>query len=192
MPYRIAITGALVLVSSLSCSVSPGIQVPRSASQQILATEAIDRALAQFEFPDLKGKKVMVHIGAPGDAIDEAFLRTAISVELFEGEAKVVTTAEDADLILGVLIGAMGLDIGGRFIGIQGTSGGLIPFTIPELVLYKKVRTKGFAKAEFALIDHHTGKLVHRSEPVMGSTWRERTTIFFVFSWSKTDTTPLQ
>jgi hypothetical protein len=44
-PYRIAIAGALVLVSSLGCSISPGFLLPRSASQQILATEAIDRAL---------------------------------------------------------------------------------------------------------------------------------------------------
>ena len=112
----------------------------------------------------------MVHVGPPGDAIDVEFLRTAVSVELFEAEAKVVTTAEEADLVLAVLVGAMGLDISGIFFGIEGTGGGFIPFTIPELALYKRTRTEGFAKAEFALVDHHTGELIHRSEPVIGTT----------------------
>jgi len=188
MSVRVVIAAALVCVSATGCGFSRMTPVPRSASQQILATEAIDRALEQFEFPDLKGKKVMVHVGPPGDAIDEEFLRTAVSVELFEEEAKVVTASEDADLVLGVLIGAMGLDIGGRFFGIEGTGGGFIPFTIPELALYRKTRTEGFAQAEFALVDHHTGELVHRSEQVIGTTWSERTVVFFVFSWRKTDT----
>ena len=103
-----------------------------------------------------------------------------------------VTAGEDADLVLGVLIGAMGLDIGGRFFGIEGTGGGFIAFAIPELAPYRKTRTEGFAKAEFALVDHHTGELVHRSQPVIGTTSAARTVIFVVFSWRKTDTTRLE
>lgn len=192
MSYRIAIAAALVCVCSLSCSFSRPTRVPRSATQQILATEAIDRALEQFEFPDVKGKRVLVHVGPPGDAIDAEFLRSAVSVELYEHEAIVVRSREEADLVLGVLVGAMGLDIGGRFVGIEGTGGGFIPFTIPELALYKKTRTEGFAKAEFALVDPNTGAMVHRSDPVIGTTWRTSWTLFFVFSWSKTDTTRLE
>lgn len=180
----------LVLVCALGagCSFSRRTQLPRSATQQLLATQAVIRALDQFKFPDIKGKKVMVHVGAPGDAVDVEFLKTAVQVEVFEEEAKVVVAPEKADLVLAVLVGAMGLNIRGRFLGIEGTTGGgFIPFTIPELALYSRTRTSGFAHAEFALVDPNSGAIVERSSPVEGNTRGETTTVMMVFSWDDTD-----
>jgi len=181
----------VVCVLGAGCTFSRRTQLPRSASQQILATQAVIRALDQLQFPpEIKGKKVLVHVGAPGDAVDTEFLRTAVQVEIFEDEAKVVVAPEKADYVLAVLVGSMGLNIRGRFLGIEGTTGGgFIPFTIPELALYKRTRTSGFAHAEFALVDHTTGEIVKRSEPVEGNTRGESTTVMMVFSWDDTDLT---
>jgi hypothetical protein len=190
MSKRIAIIVSLVCILGVGCAFSHRTQLPRSASEQIHATQAVVRALEQFEFPDIKGKKVVVHVGAPGDAVDTEFLRTAIQVEVYEEEALVVVAPEKADLVLAVVVGAMGLNIRGRFVGIQGTAGGgFIPFTIPELALYKKTRTSGFARAEFVLADPNSGEIVHRSAPVEGNTRGESTTLFIVFSWDGTDIT---
>jgi hypothetical protein len=166
--------------------------LPRSATQQVLATQAIVRALDQFEFPDISGKKVLVHVGAPGDAVDTEFLRTAVQLEVFEEHAKVVVAPEKADFVLGVLVGSMGLNIRGRFLGIKGTTGGgVVPFTIPELALFQRTRTSGFARAEFALVDLETGEIIKRSDPVEGHSEGESTTVLMVFSWDETDITPL-
>src|SRR5262245_7423358 len=118
MSKRIAIVIACGCVFSAGCTFSRGIQLPRSADQQLLATQAIARALAKFEFPDIKGKSVLVHVGAPGDAVDEEFLRTAAKVEIVEEGAKVAARREDADLVLSVLVSAMGLNIRGRYLGL--------------------------------------------------------------------------
>ncbi|HEX5067090.1 MAG TPA: hypothetical protein VFY49_13305 [Myxococcota bacterium] len=191
MPGRI---GILLMFGALGmgCAFGARTELPRSASQQLLATQAVVRALDQFDFPDLHGKKVMVHVGAPGDAVDAEFLRTAVQIELFEEAARVVATPEDADLVLGVLVGSMGLDIRGRFFGIEGTEGGWVPFTIPELALYKRTRTRGFARAEFALVDPRSGELIERSHAVEGNTQGVSTTLLLVFSWDSSDIPPVR
>jgi hypothetical protein len=188
MPRRVAIVTTLLCVVSAGCGFTRRTELPRSATQQLLATQAIVRALDQFDFPDIKGKKVLVHVGAPGDAVDTEFLRTAIQIEIFEKEAQVVVTPEQADLVLAVLVGSMGLDIRGRFVGIEGTAGGaFVPFTIPELALYKRTRTSGFTRAEFALVDPGSGEIIERSDPVEGRTRAVSTTVLLVFSWDDTD-----
>jgi hypothetical protein len=190
MSRRIA---SVVCALGIGCAFSRATELPRSASQQILATHAVVRALDQFEFPDIRGKRVWVHVGAPGDAVDTEFLKTAVQIEVFEEEAQVAVDPEKADLVLAVLVGSMGLDIRGRFVGIQGTpaGGGFIPFTIPELALYKRTRTSGFAQAEFALVDPHSGKVLERSDPVEGRTRAQATTLLMVFSWAETDVAPV-
>jgi hypothetical protein len=115
----------------------------------------------------------------------------SIQVAVASQGGLVVTELDQAELVLTALVGAMGLDTSGRFLGVQGTSGGFIPITIPELALYKRVRLKGFAKTEIALVDHKTGGVIHRSGPVQGSTYRVATTYFFVFNTVKTDTSRL-
>ena len=107
MSRRIAIIVTLICVVGTGCTFSRRTELPRSASQQILATQAIVRALDQFEFPDVEGKRVMVHVGAPGDAVDTEFLRTAVQIEVFEEEARVVLDPENADLVLAVLVGSI-------------------------------------------------------------------------------------
>jgi hypothetical protein len=191
MSIRFAITAALVCVLGAGCAFSKRTQLPRSASQQMLATEAVVRALEQFEFPDIEGKKVMVHVGAPGDAVDTDFLRTTVQRELFEEGAKVVGTPEQADLVLAMVVGSMGLNIRGRFLGVGG-GGGLIPFTLPELALYKRTRTSGFAHAEYTLVDPDSGQIIEQSEPVEGNTRGESTTVLMIFTWDSTDIPSLQ
>jgi hypothetical protein len=165
--------------------------VPRTATQQNLATEAIDRALDQLEWPKLEGKSVLVAIGPPGDAVDTEYLRIAVEVEIAERGGRVVEDSDEADFVAALLVGAVGLDISERFMGVQGSGGGFIPVTIPELSLYKNTRTEGFAKAELAILDPREGGVLFHSGPVQGTTYlRARTYLLFIRT-KKTDTSRL-
>jgi hypothetical protein len=187
--------GSFLLSGVIGCGTTARITPPRSAWEQILSTEAIDRALAQIEWPDLRGKSVMVSLGAPNEGStspsDRDYMKRSIQVAVASQGGLVVTELDQAELVLTALVGAMGLDTSGRFLGVRGTSGGFIPITIPELALYKRVRLTGFAKTEIALVDHKTGGVIHRSGPVQGSTHRVAKTYFFVFNTVKTDTSRL-
>jgi hypothetical protein len=182
---------ALLHVAS-GCAFSSRVQTPRSGWEQILATTAIDRALNQLEWPEVNGKSVFVEVGPPGDVLDDLYLRRSIEVALADRGAQVVRNAEGAEYALTCLVGAIGLDIAGRFLGLQGSQGGFIPFTIPELTLYKNTLRTGFAKTAIYLVDLETGEIVHHSGPVEGAAYRRSTTYFFVFETRDSDTTRLE
>ena len=186
-----AALGALLQIAS-GCAFSHRVQTPRSSWEQILATTAIDRALEQLEWPEVDGKLVSVEIGPPGDVLDALYLQRRIEVALANRGAKIARSSETAEFVLSCLVGAIGIDISGRFMGIQGSSGGLIPFTVPELALYKNTLRQGFAKAEIYLVDLETQKIIHRAGPVEGTAYRRSKTYFFVFESRESDTTRLE
>jgi hypothetical protein len=174
------------------CAYSTRVTTPRSSWEQILATEAIDRALAKLDWPQVDGKAVFVEVGPPGDVIDDLYLRRGIEVALANRGAKIVRDAENAQYVLTTLVGAIGLDISGRFFGLMGSTGGLIPFTVPELALYKTTHREGFAKTEIYLLDRDTSEVVHHSGPVEGAAYRLSKTYLFVFDTNKSDTERLE
>ena len=116
---------ALLHVAS-GCAFSSRVQTPRSSWEQILATTAIDRALKQVEWPEVDGKSVFVEVGPPGDVLDDLYLQRSIEVSLADRGAQIARNAEGAEYVLTCLVGAIGLDISGRFLGLQGSSGGIL------------------------------------------------------------------
>ena len=183
---------ALLHVAS-GCAFSSRVQMPRSSWEQILALTAIDRALKQMEWPEVDGKSVFVEVGPPGDVLDDLYLQQSIEVILAGRGAQIARNVESAEYVLNCLVGAIGLDINGRFLGVQGTSGGiLLPFRFPDLALYKNTLRRGVAKTEIYLVDLETNKVVHHSGPVEGATYRESKTYFFFFESRDSDTTRLE
>ena len=80
----------------------------------------------------MQGRTVYVQVGPPGDSLDSDYLRRAVEVTLADRRARIAGELEEADHVLTCMVGAIGLDAGGRYMGIEGTVGGFIPFTIPE------------------------------------------------------------
>ena len=183
---------ALLHVAS-GCAFSSRVKTPRSSWEQILATTAIDRALEQVEWPEVDGKSVFVEVGPPGDVLDDLYLQRSIEVILANRGAQIAKNVESAEYRLSCLVGAIGLDISGRFLGFRGGSGGiLLPIPVPELALYKNTLRRGFAKTEIYLVDLETNTVVHHSGPVEGATRRRSKTYFFFFETRESDTTRLE
>jgi hypothetical protein len=178
---------------ALACATTERITLPRTASEQIISTEAIDRGLAQIRWPELAGEKLVVQVGGPQESLDRDYLLRSVEVLIAQRGGIVVDDEDEADYEVNVLVGAVGIDFDGRFVGVRGMGGSaLIPFTIPELALYKTVRLDGFAKTEIALLDRKKGGVVHRSGPTYGLTYGLSRTILFVFRSRWTDTTRLE
>jgi len=187
----LAAIGALLLIAG-GCAFSARVQTPRSSWEQILATTAIDRALKQLEWPEVDGASVFVEVGPPGDTLDDLYLQRSIEVVVSNRGAQIAPDAESAKYVLTCLVGAIGLDISGRFMGIEGSQGGFIPIKIPELAIYKNTLRRGVAKLEIHLVDRETARIVHQSGPVEGNAYRQSRTYFFVFETRETDTTRLE
>jgi hypothetical protein len=183
---------ALLHIAS-GCAFSRRVQTPRSSWEQILATTAIDRALEQVEWPEVDDKSVFVEVGPPGDVLDDLYLQRSIEIILADRGAQIARNAESAEYLLKCLVGAIGLDISGRFLGVQGTKGGiLLPFRFPDIALYQNTLRRGVAKTEIYLVDLKANEVVHHSGPVEGMTYRRSKTYFFFFGSADSDTTRLE
>lgn len=177
---------------AFACATTDRISLPRTASEQIISTEAIDRSLAQIRWPELAGKRLLVQVGGTQE-LDRDYLLRSVEILIAERGGIVVYDEDDAQYEVNVVVGAAGIDVEGRFFGVRGSAGSLlIPFTIPELALYKTTRLDGFVKTEIAVLDPKQGGVVHRSGPTYGTTYSRSRTILFFFRKRWTDTTHLE
>ena len=170
-----------VSITSAACSATtqpPGGRL--TASQQILASEAIDRALEQLTWPNVDGRKVFVDIGAPAAADERGYLETAVTAEIAKRGAKLAPDLKSADYALVVLGKAIGIDENRTFFGIPAIESTLLPVGLPEIPFYKSDRQKGVVKLETVLADRKRGGVIARSGLVESETWvRDRRILLF-------------
>jgi hypothetical protein len=125
--------------------------------------------------------------------LDDLYLQRSIEIILADRGAQIARSAESAEYLLKCLVGAIGLDISGRFVGVQGTKGGiLLPFRFPDIALYQNTVRRGVAKTAIYLVDLETNEVVHHSGPVEGTTYRQSKTYLFFFGSADGDTTRLE
>jgi len=174
----IALAAATVALGCSTTVQPPGGRL--TASQQILATEAIDRALDGLQWPNVDGRSVFVDIGAPAAEDERRYLQTAVTSRIAERGARVASDLKSADYALVVLGKAIGIDESRTFFGIPAMQSSLVPIGVPEIPLYKSDRQKGVAKLETFLTNRKRGGVVAHSDTVNAETWvRDRTILLF-------------
>ncbi|MBW2418987.1 MAG: hypothetical protein JRH19_10600 [Deltaproteobacteria bacterium] len=179
-----------------ACALGPGQPpMPRTATQVSLVTTAIGRSFEKLDWPDFKGRKVVIHSGVPGESIgapaltlDESYLRAAAEMRIMQAGGVVVEDEARANVVLNVVAHSIGLNRDTRFAGLKGVSGGgLIPITIPELAFYKRTYARGYADIEIGLADLKSRRLLHSSGPARGNTFFKRRVVMLFFQRKWTD-----
>lgn len=148
--------------------------------EQLLLTEAIDRTIDKLSWPDLRGKVVFIDVGTSEAPLAEpqektVYVRQALAAQLAQRGAILVPQVGEADYVALALLGALGTEQQDQFLGLPPIQSVLIPFSLPELALYKATRLTGFAKLELVITDRRRGGVEHRSGPARAETyWRIR------------------
>jgi hypothetical protein len=143
----------------------------RVATEQLLVSDAVDRAIAHIDYSGLAGQKVFLdtkhiqHIKVqaatslgPGSAgiVDASYITSSMRQQLFAAGAHVQEDVKDADYILEVRCGAIGSDVHEVVYGIPAnnflsSAASLAPGVpavppIPEIALAKRNDQYGAAK----------------------------------------------
>lgn len=151
-----------------------------AASQQLLASEAVDRALAQVDWPDFRGRSVFVDIGSPAADDERHYLESAVTAAVAEHGGKVTSDLKTADYAVTVLGKAVGVDEDRTFFGIPALQSSLLPVGLPEIAIYRASEQKGVAKLETVVAGRTRGGHVVRSGPVESETWiRDKQVLLF-------------
>ncbi|KKK88137.1 hypothetical protein LCGC14_2746190, partial [marine sediment metagenome] len=99
------------------CSSRLVTNTPRSALEQLLLSEAVDRALAKLQLPEISGKKVHADF-TNLKAYDQEYIKVATRARLAQLGGILVDKADQADLVAEVSSGALGLEYKNSGVGI--------------------------------------------------------------------------
>ena len=177
---------ALVLLALVpGCATLRVSDPPRTADEQFLQSEAIRQAVSQLSFAALRDRRVYVDAAYLFDgnfpSNEQSFMLGELRNRMLIEGVAVATTYGEADIILEVRSGGIGVNREEYVLGVTGQSlpvgsveaGSLdIPIVLPEFAIVKNLDQRGFAAVSITAYWRTTGELVASSGPFVGRTNR--------------------
>lgn len=170
-----------------------------TALQQILVSTAIDRAAASMAITDSNGFKIEDIAQRLGKTFVEdknfytfeaKYALHAIKRRFLDLGVAMVDNREQADSIMEVSIGALGLDAAHALLGLPALN---LPVPLvgnvetPEMALYKESTFRGLAKIAVSIRDMRSGKAKTQSMVNYGTAKVRQWIILLVFEYSVND-----
>ncbi len=164
----LAVLASLILVfASPGCGTVKTSGTSRTATEQLLLTNAWDSALQKVDFRPLAG--VPVYLDATNvTAVDQGWVVSSLRQSLLSQGVVLRQKAEQAQWIVEARVGAYGTDDYTWLIGIPQTTipntvTGIPSGTVPEMPIIKKEDQRGVAKLALFAYDRASGQMVWNS-----------------------------
>jgi hypothetical protein len=182
---RAAVTGLCWAVCLSGCATVRVTDPPRTADEQFLQSAAVSRAIAALSFVPLRDKRVYVDTQFIYSDFfpnaEQIFLVGELRNRMLIEGAAIAQVREEADVVLEVRSGAIGINREDFLIGFPGlpvpvgtvTTGSVeVPLIIPELIIVKRRTQRGYASVSITAFFADTGELVATSGPAVARTER--------------------
>ncbi len=146
------------IVSLTGCTSTNSSNTARTATEQMLVSNAVDQSLSKVDFQAFGGRKVFVEEKYL-DCIDKNYVASSVRHRVLMQGGQIASKAEEADLILEVRSGAVGTNSSNSFLGIPQIQ---IPgmFATPEIKLINRVNQSGTAKIGLVAYDAKTHQVL--------------------------------
>lgn len=158
-----ALAAIFVCVFLLGCTTTRTSNTARTATEQLLISNAVDQTLAKIPLPPVEGKKVFLDEKFL-DCVDKGYLIASIRERLLREGAYLVPKIEDSEITIEVRSGGLGTDNVDSFVGMPSFAvPGPLPFQIPEVRVFERTSQYGRAKIALVAMDTATGGLIFNS-----------------------------
>jgi hypothetical protein len=139
------------ILSAVGCTSTTSSNTARTATEQMLVSNAIDQSLSKVDFQAFGGRNVFIEEKYL-DCTDKNYVVSSVRHRVLMQGAQLVGKPEDADVILEVRSGAVGTNSSNSFLGIPQIQ---IPgmFSTPEVKLVNRVNQTGMAKIGLVAFD---------------------------------------
>lgn len=159
---RVVSVAALIYILALGgCGTMKTTNTKRTATEQLIVTDAVDRAIDEIDFSVLAGKKVFLDISALTDGEDSKYLASSVRQQILSCGGLLKEKKDEADYVLELRAGALGTDEQQIIYGIPEltvpTFVGSATMTIPEISVAKKVGQRATAKIAVFAYNRKTG-----------------------------------
>jgi hypothetical protein len=158
---------ALAVAAVPGCGTVKTSGTTRTATEQLLLTNAWDTALQKVDFRPLAGVPVYLDTSNVS-AIDQGWVVSSIKQAMLTQGVLLRQKPEQAQWVVEARVGVYGTDANSWLLGIQQTTipqtvTGMPTGTIPEIPLIKKQDQRGMAKLALFGYDRSSGQLVWNS-----------------------------
>ena len=156
-PVPIAIVFAAFL-SVPGCTSTITSNTARTAKEQLLLSDAVERSISKVDLSALAGQKIFVEEKFL-ECVDKPFIVGSIRHQVMRSGARLADTAEMADVVMELRSGGVGTDTSESYLGTPEIA---LPgmLTLPEIRLAERKMQLGFAKLGMVLYDAKTRELL--------------------------------
>lgn len=157
----VALLFALVCVG---CGTTRTTNTSRTATEQLLISDAIDRAVQEIDFSKLAGQSVFFDERHLYEVVDDGYLISSLRQHLLASGCVLKDQREQADYVVEPRAGAVGTDNDDLLLGIpainlpQATLLAGIPSALPEVPIVKRRYQRGVAKLAVFAYHRETGQ----------------------------------
>lgn len=162
-------TGLLALTMICGCGTTRWTDTSRTATEQLLISDAMDRAVSQLDFRALAGRTVFLDTVHIKGVTDSAYLTSTLRQHMLATGCIVRDTKEEADYVAEVRVGAVGTDRNEMMFGVPSVSlpvpvaAAGVPASIPEMQLAKNTKQRAVVKMAVFAYNAKTGRPVWQS-----------------------------
>jgi hypothetical protein len=167
---------------------------PRSATEQFLMSQAIEKAVSQLSVDALRDREVYVDARYLPNTQDREktdnllyqknqeflFLTAEVRAKLLASGVRLAETREAAHVVIELRSQGVGVDRTEFLLGLPSVlisnatgNSNTVPVATPELSIVKRTTQKGFASVAFVAYWKDTGELLASSGPAAGKTSRQ-------------------
>lgn len=182
-------------------------RTPRTAIEQVLLTQAVEQALVNLSVRLPEG--VNVDVDATGLESDRSrlgmmnadlgtinrpsrdilYIRDAVAAELGRRGYRVSARGTESPYLVRVMAESFGTMQGNVFVGMPPVQSVLIPFSLPELTLYKRQTQSGYVRLHVDVYDNRTGEFLGSTPKLIGRAYFNQYTVLILVTWLRTDVT---
>ncbi len=163
----LGLAAAAVLASGPGCGTTRTTSTERTGTEQLLLTNAWDKALMKVDFRPLTGAPVFLDT-ANVTAVDQGWVVSSLREAMLTQGVLIREKREQSQFVVEARVGAYGTDDDSLLLGLSQTTipptvTGVPTGTIPELPLIKRSRQVAVAKLALFAYDRASGQLVWSS-----------------------------
>ena len=162
IPYFSAVltTGLLLSYMLTGCSAPWTTNTQRSAIEQLLLSDVIERGIAAADFHPYAGKKVFLDSTYLEPQTDKAYLLGVLAMKLAQDGLILTGEEKEADLLIQPLCGVLATDYDKILIGTPSlpvpVPDSSISLVIPEIALFQKYDRYGYGRFSFNILEART------------------------------------
>ncbi len=165
-------------------------QSKRTAVEQLLISESIIRSLPEKSIGPLpipSGSTVTLNTSGHKDTPDHDLLQEIVGGWLGQQGYLIQKDKKNAKYRADIIVGAIGTEEDSTFVGLPPVNSQIIPFSLPELAIYKSKNQTGYVKFNMNFFEISTGKFVGASSNFIADSYHNYHTVLLLLSFSSTN-----